>query len=53
MPLFSGMLDQIKNDIAAVKAAAPDELILDPTFSPDGRSEQDFMRHMEKIRKLV
>jgi probable F420-dependent oxidoreductase len=53
MPLFSGTLDQIKNDIAAVKAAAPDELILDPTFSPDARSEQDFMRHMKEIRKLV
>jgi alkanesulfonate monooxygenase SsuD/methylene tetrahydromethanopterin reductase-like flavin-dependent oxidoreductase (luciferase family) len=51
--LFSGTLTQIKDDIASVKAYGPDELILDPTFSPDIQNEQSFLRNMEEIRKLL
>ncbi len=51
--LFSGTLGQIKNDVAAVKAVGPDELIIDPSFSPDTRSESDFIRNMEEIRKMI
>lgn len=50
---FSGTLTQIKDDIASVKAYGPDELILDPTFSPDSQNEQGFLRNMEEIRGLL
>ena len=52
-PFFSGTLTQIKDDIASVKAYGPDELILDPTFSPDTQNEQSFLRNIEQIRKLL
>jgi len=51
--LFSGTLTQIKEDIASVKAYGPDELILDPTFSPNIQSAQNFLQNMEEIRKLL
>ena len=50
---FSGTLAQIKEDVAATKAYGPDELILDPTFSPDTHTEQDFLRNVEEIRKML
>jgi probable F420-dependent oxidoreductase len=50
---FSGTLAQIKEDAAAIKAYGPDELILDPTFSPDTHTGQDFLRNMEEIRKML
>jgi probable F420-dependent oxidoreductase len=50
---FSGTLAQIKEDVAAIKAYGPDELILDSTFSPDTHTEQDFLRNMEEIRKML
>ena len=50
---FSGTLAQIKEDVAAIKAYGPDELILDPTFSPDTHTEKDFLRNMEEIRKML
>jgi alkanesulfonate monooxygenase SsuD/methylene tetrahydromethanopterin reductase-like flavin-dependent oxidoreductase (luciferase family) len=50
---FSGTLAQIKEDAAAIKAYGPDELILDPTFSPDTHTEQDFLRNIEEIRKML
>jgi probable F420-dependent oxidoreductase len=52
-PFFSGTLAQIKDDIASVKAYGPDELILDPTFSPDTQTEQSYLRNIEQIRKLL
>ena len=52
-PFFSGTFTQIKDDIASVKAYGPDELILDPTFSPDTQNEQSFLRNMEQVRKLL
>jgi alkanesulfonate monooxygenase SsuD/methylene tetrahydromethanopterin reductase-like flavin-dependent oxidoreductase (luciferase family) len=53
MPLFTGTLDQIRADAAAVKATSPDELVLDPTFSPDVKTEADFMRYLEEFRSLA
>lgn len=50
---FAGTLEQIEGDMAAVKAVGPDELILDPTFSPGVQSEADFVRIMEELRKMV
>jgi probable F420-dependent oxidoreductase len=52
-PFCAGTLAQIKEDIASLKAYKPDELIFDPTFSPDTQNEQDFLRNMEEIRKLL
>jgi len=49
----SGTLDQIKEDIRAVKDAKPDELIIDPTFSADSQTEEGFLRNLEQIRKMV
>jgi len=50
---FSGTLAQIKDDIASFKAFGPDELILDPTFSPDSQNEEGFLRNLEEIRKML
>ncbi|MGA2461654.1 MAG: LLM class F420-dependent oxidoreductase [Candidatus Bathyarchaeia archaeon] len=50
---FSGTLDQLKEDVDAVKKFAPDELILDPTFSPDSQTEEGFLNNLDQIRKLV
>ena len=50
---FSGTLDQIKDDIKAVKDLGPDELLLDVTFSPDCQTEASFLSYLERIRKLV
>lgn len=52
-PFFSGSLEQIKDDVLAVKAFGPDELILDPTFSPDSQTERGFLRNMEEISKMI
>jgi len=49
----SGSLDQIKEDIQAVKDVKPDELIIDPTFSADSQTEEGFLRNLEQIRKIV
>jgi probable F420-dependent oxidoreductase len=51
--LFSGTLDQIQEDVAAVKKFGPDELILDPSFSADSQTEEGFTRNLEWLRKLV
>lgn len=52
--MFSGTLEQIGEDIGAARSSGIiDELFFDPTFSPDTRNEQDFMRHMEQMRKLL
>lgn len=53
MPLFMGTIDQIREDVAAVKAASPDEFILDPTFSADVSTEADFMRYLEVFRAMA
>jgi probable F420-dependent oxidoreductase len=50
--LGSGSPDQIKGDIAAVKALGASEMCFDPTFSPDGETVDGFLRTMERIRKL-
>ena len=52
--MFSGTLEQIREDIRSVRElSVVDELFFDPTFSPDTRSEQDFLQHMEQVRKLL
>lgn len=52
--MFSGTLKQIGEDVRSVRELGiVDELFFDPTFSPDTRSEQDFLGHMEQMRKLL
>jgi probable F420-dependent oxidoreductase len=51
--IFSGSLDQIREDVEALKDFGPDELILDVTFSEDSKTEEGFMKNLERIHKLI
>lgn len=48
--IFSGSPDEIKSDIAAVRALGADELALDPTFSPGVNTADDFVRVIDQIK---
>ncbi len=48
-----GTMEQIKEDVAAAQQLGVHEIILDPTFSPGVRSEQDFLAMMERLRSVV
>jgi probable F420-dependent oxidoreductase len=50
---FSGSIDQIGEDIKAMRSAEPDELILDVTFSPDSQNEEGFLRNLERLHLLT
>jgi probable F420-dependent oxidoreductase len=49
---FSGSLDQVRQDIQAVKDVKPDELIIDPTFSGDSQTDEGFLKNLEIFAKL-
>jgi len=51
--MFSGTLEQIKEDIGAVRAFGANELFFDPIFSPGVHTQDDFLRVMEQVRRLV
>jgi probable F420-dependent oxidoreductase len=51
--MFTGTLEEIAGDIKEVQELGADELIFDPTFSPDSQSEDRFIRNLERLRKLV
>ncbi len=51
--IFNGSLDQIKSDIEQVRAMGANELFFDPTFSPDGETDEKFLASMERMRALV
>ena len=51
--LFSGALEEIKADILAVRALGASELFFDATFSPGVRTESDFLRILEEIRRII
>ena len=51
--IFNGSLDQIKSDIEQVRAMGTNELFFDPTFSPDGETDEKFLACMERMRALV
>ncbi len=51
--MFTGNLEQIKNDIQTVRGIGADELILDPTFSQDSQTEKGFLGNMEQMRNLA
>ncbi len=51
--IFSGTLDQIREDINGCGNLGVHEICFDPTFSPDGQSLDRFLARMEQIRGLV
>jgi probable F420-dependent oxidoreductase len=51
--IFSGTLDQIKDDIAACKQIGAHEVFFDPTFAQRGQSLDYWMEQLETLRKLV
>jgi len=51
--IFSGTLDQIREDINGCRSLGVHEICFDPTFSPDGQSLDRFLARMEQIRGLV
>jgi probable F420-dependent oxidoreductase len=51
--IFSGSLEQIREDINQVRALGANELFFDPTFSPDGETLDAFLACMERIRRLI
>ena len=52
-PIFSGAPEEIKADINAVRTLGASELFFDATFSPGVRSENDVLRILEDIRRMI
>ena len=50
--IFSGSLEEVKSDIKATRDIGADELLFDPTFSPDGASTETFLNPMERMKQL-
>jgi probable F420-dependent oxidoreductase len=51
--IFTGTLDQIKDDLAACQRIGAHEVFFDPTFSSGGQSLDRWLALMEQLRKLV
>ena len=51
--LFSGTLDQIKEDIAQCRSIGAHEIHFDPTFMKGGQALDCWLAVMEQMRKLV
>ena len=51
--IFSGTLEEIKADVAAVRTLGAHEVFFDAAFSPGVRTENDFLRILEEIRRVV
>jgi probable F420-dependent oxidoreductase len=51
--IFTGSLDEIEQDIRAVRAIGATELVFDPIYSPDSLSAEGFFGHLERIPWLV
>jgi probable F420-dependent oxidoreductase len=51
--IFAGSLEEIKADIASVRTLGASELFFDAAFSPGVRAENDYLRILEEIRRLV
>jgi len=50
--IFSGTIDQIKEDIPGCNDIGAHELFFDPTFSPGAQSLDRWLALMEQLRKL-
>ncbi len=48
--MFTGTMEEIKEDIDATRALGANELVFDPTFSPGTNSAAEFVTIMEQIR---
>ena len=51
--IFTGTIDQIKDDIERCQKLGVNEIFFDPIFSPDGVSLDRFLARMEQLRGLV
>jgi probable F420-dependent oxidoreductase len=51
--IFSGNVEQIKEDIAGCRQIGAHEIFFDPTFMPGAQSLERWLRLMEQVRKLV
>jgi len=51
--IFSGAPEEIESDIKAVRTLGATELFFDATFSTGTRSENDFLRILEEIRRMI
>jgi probable F420-dependent oxidoreductase len=52
-PLFSGTMDQIKEDTAACRQIGAHEVHFDPGFAPGGQSLVNYLGMMEELRSFV
>jgi probable F420-dependent oxidoreductase len=51
--IFSGSMDQIKEDLAGCRSIGAHEVHFDPTFSPGAQSLERWLALMEQMHKLV
>jgi probable F420-dependent oxidoreductase len=51
--IFTGTLDQIKEDVAACRKIGAHDVFFDPTFAQGGQSLDRWMEMLETLRKLV
>ncbi len=51
--IFSGAPEEIESDIKAVRTLGANELFFDATFSPGTHSENDYLRILEDIRRMI
>lgn len=51
--IFAGTLEEIKADIASVRALGASEVFFDAAFSPGVRTVDDYLRILEEIRRAV
>lgn len=51
--IFSGTIEQIKEDAIACRDIGANELFFDPTFSPGAQSLDHWLALMEQMRKLI
>ena len=51
--IFSGSVEQIEEDIHATRRLGAEEIIFNALFSPDVRSTEDLLLHMEQLRTMA
>lgn len=51
--IFTGTLEQIKQDVEGCRRIKADEIFFDCIFSPDGNSMERFLKLMQQLRALV
>lgn len=51
--IFTGTLEQIKEDVESCRNIKADEVFFDPIFSPDVNSMEQFLKRMEQLRAFV